>query len=123
MSNVRVSHVKIKLNRAAIKAIKNRTKAELQSWARSVLTQRVEPVTPIDTGALRRSADVSVSGGDRTEVWWYWRVPYAGEVETMRERGKAPRTPGTIAPFAEPTLRRVIEEESKKPIGKAFGGQ
>lgn len=120
---VKVVSAKVKLNRAALRAIQQRTKSELQTWARDVLNRRVEPVTPIDTGALRRSGDILVEGGDKVSVWWFWMVPYAGAVERMRDYGKAPRTPGTKAPFAVPTIRQAIEEESDKPIGKAFGGK
>jgi len=122
MGNVRVKRVTYKLNNSAIRRIQARSKSELQSWARSVLTRKVEPVTPIDTGALRRSADVSVEGGDQTRITWYWLVPYAGEVERMRERGASPRTPGTSSPFAEPTIREAVKSEIKEPISKAFGG-
>lgn len=118
---VRVKYVKIKLNHAAIRRIKTRTKTELQTWSRDVLRRKVEPVTPKDTGALRRSGDVSVDG--EVNITWYWTVPYAALVEDMREWGKSPRTPGTIAPFAEPTIRKAIRDEIAKPIGKAFGGQ
>lgn len=120
--SARVSYTKVELNHSAIRAIKDRSKSELQTWSRSVLTQKVEPVTPIDMGALRRSGDVSVEAGNQIKIMWYWTVPYAAEVEHMRERGKAPRAPGTIAPFAEPTIRKAIEDEIAGPIGKAFGG-
>lgn len=118
---VKVTRVKVKLNHAAIKRIKSRTKSELQSWARSVLDRRVEPVTPIDTGALRRETDVQVTGGDTTEVWWFWKVPYAAIVESSWGGRASPKTPGTIAPFAVPTITKVVKEEIDKPIGKAFG--
>lgn len=121
-STCRVKHVTYKLNNSAIRAIKQRTKAQLQSWALKVLRTKVELVTPVDTGRLRRSGDVLVEGGDQTRITWYWLAPYAGEVERMRESGKSPRTPGTIAPFAEPTIREAIEDEVSEPIGKAFGG-
>jgi len=119
---VRVKHVKLTVNRGVLRRIQQRSKSELQTWARSVLTRKVEPVTPVDTGALRRSADVKVVGGDKAEIWWYWLAPYAGEVERMRESGKSPRTPGTIAPFAQPTIREAVESEIKEPLSKAFGG-
>lgn len=120
--SVKVTHVKVKLNRTAIRAIKQRSKSELQSWALDVLRRKVTPVTPVDTGELRRSADVLVTGGDKTEIWWHWRAPYAGVVEDAWGGRGAPRTPGTIAPFAVPTVKRAIKEEIAKPIGKAFGG-
>lgn len=119
---VKITRVKVKLNHAAIKRIKARTKSELQTWARNVLNRRVEPVTPIDTGDLRKETDVQVTGGDTTEVWWFWKVPYAAIVESSWGGKYSPRTLGTIAPFAVPTITEVVKEEVDQPIGKAFGG-
>lgn len=118
--SARVEYVKLDVHNSVIQRIKARSKSQLQSWANDVLRQEVEPVTPIDTGALRRSGDVSVSG--EVEVWFYWRAPYSLAVERMREYGKSPRTPGTIAPFAEPTIIKAVKREIGQPIGKAFGG-
>jgi len=120
--NVRVKSIKIELNNSAISRIKQRSRSELQTWARSVLVNRITPVTPVDTGRLRRETDISVTGGDRTEVWWYWRAPYAGVVEDAWGGRGTPRTPGTIAPFAEPTIRQSVQDEIALPIGRAFGG-
>lgn len=116
----RIVSVKVKLNHAAIERIKARTKSELQTWARDVLTRRVEPVTPLDTGKLRRETDVQVIGGDTTEVWWFWKVPYAAIVESAWGGRGSPRTPGTIAPFAVPTIEKTVKEEIHEPIGRAF---
>jgi hypothetical protein len=124
MARVYVKNVKIKLDRAALNAIRQRSKTQLQMWARDVLNRRVTPVTPIATGALRRSADVGVQivGGNPT-ITWYWTADYAGRVEDMRKFGKSPRMAGTQAPFAEPTLREAIEQEIHSPLAKAFGGK
>lgn len=113
-----VKYVKIELNRAAINRIKQRTKAELQAWARDVLNRRVKPVTPIDTGELRRSADVSVD--DSGNVTWFWTALHAPTVEDAWGGRFSPKAPGTIAPFAEPTIREAVQEEIHRPIGKGF---
>jgi len=118
--------VTVKVNQAAIRRILDRTTTELHGWANKVLREKVEPVTPIDTGRLRKSARVSVQtdGSRNVNVWWWWQRgetdAYAWYVEIMRTLGKAPRTPGTIAPYAVPTITKAVREEIAKPIKRAF---
>lgn len=122
-ANVKVKHVKIELNRAAIRRIKARGKSELQSWAVDVLRRKVEPVTPIKTGALRRSADILVEGGEKIRITWFWTAPHAPVVEGAWGGRASPKVAGTIAPFAVPTIREVVQDEISQPIGRAFGGK
>lgn len=120
---MKVTRIKVTMNKAAIQAIKNRTKSELQSWSKSVLQLKVKPKTPVDTGRLRRETDISVVRGDKVSVWWFWKAPYAAVVEDAWGGRASPRAPGTIAPFAVPTITNAVKEEVAGPIGKAFGGR
>jgi|GEM_PF-5292601 len=116
--------VTLKIHNDVIRRILDRTTRELDTWAREVLHEKVEPVTPIDTGELRKNTAVSVKtdGQRNLNIWWYWRQPYAAYVEDMRDRGASPRTPGTIAPFAEPTIRKAILETFGGVVKRGFEG-
>lgn len=118
---VKVVSVKKTLKRAMLRRIQYQTKAQMQRWANGVLRQKITPVTPIDKGRLRREADVAVGiVGENIEMVYLNQAPYALLVERMREYGKSPRAPGTIAPFAEPTIREAIRQTIADPIGKGF---
>lgn len=113
--------VKKTVNQAALNQILNQTKSACQSWAQDVLVYKITPVTPVDTGFLRREADIGVTieGGD-VVVTYYNRAPYADTVESAWGGRFSPRAPGTIAPFARPTLEKAIRETIANPIRRGF---
>lgn len=119
--STRVAYVKKELKRPMLLKIQQQTKGALQSWANDLLRRKITPVTPVDTGLLRRESDIAVGlRGESIEVIYFNKAPYAAVVEAAWFGRASPKTPGTIAPFAEPTIREEIRKTIADPIRKGF---
>lgn len=112
----------VQIHHDKIRRIFDRTATELQSWANKV-GQEIDRVTPEDTRALIESRTVPrvVTQANRNiECWWYWKVPYAAIVEWAWHGRASPRLPGRIAPFARPTIRKMVDKTLGGAVGRGF---
>ena len=117
------TRVTVKIHRDKIRRIFDRTTTELQSWAAEV-GREIDKVTPEDTRALIESRTVprvTTRGDKNIAVWWYWQIPYAPIVEDAWGGRYSPRLPGRIAPFARPTIKRMIDKTLSGAVGRGFG--
>ncbi len=86
----------------------------LSAWADNAIKQHIRPITPMDTGELRKTLayEVQISGNDASVV--FSAGPCGGawlEVPEVAARVRHFTTEGTEAPFLSPGVQRAIEAD------------